>query len=49
LAERIPNVSLQIIQGGGHQFLVEHAGTFNRAVLDFLEAMGQGMKELGKC
>jgi pimeloyl-ACP methyl ester carboxylesterase len=36
LADRIPNARLQVIEGGGHQFLVERPDEFNRAVLDFL-------------
>ena len=36
LAERIPDSRMQVIEGGGHQFLVEQADAFNRAVLDFL-------------
>ena len=36
LAERIPNAQLKIFKGGGHQFLIEQADAFNRAVLDFL-------------
>ena len=39
LADRIPNAQLQVIEGGGHQFLVEKADAFNRAVLEFLEAL----------
>jgi len=41
LAERIPGARLQIIEGGGHLFLVEQADVFNRIVLDFLEAIGK--------
>jgi pimeloyl-ACP methyl ester carboxylesterase len=39
LAERIPNAQLRLIEGGGHQFLVEKADAFNRVVLEFLEAL----------
>jgi 3-oxoadipate enol-lactonase len=39
LTERIPNARLQVIEGGGHQFLVEQADAFNRAVLDFLDSL----------
>ena len=39
LAKRIPNAQLQVIEGGGHQFLVEKADAFNQAVLEFLEAL----------
>jgi len=39
LAERIPNARLQVIEGGGHQFLIEQPDLFNRAVLEFLRAL----------
>ncbi len=42
LAERIPHARLQVIEGGGHQFLVEQAEAFNRSVLDFLDGPGKG-------
>ena len=39
LAERIPGARLQVIEKGGHQFLVEQAGASNGAVLEFLKAL----------
>ncbi len=36
LAERIPNARLRVIEGGGHQFLIEQPNDFNNAVLEFL-------------
>ena len=39
LAERIPNARLQVIEGGGHQFLIEKPDAFNNAVLDFLQTL----------
>lgn len=39
LTERIPNAQRQVIEGGGHQFLVEQADAFNRAVLGFLNSL----------
>lgn len=39
LAERIPNAQLRVIEGGAHQFLVEQADAFNRAVLGFLDSL----------
>jgi pimeloyl-ACP methyl ester carboxylesterase len=36
LAAAIPHARLVIIEGGSHQFFVERADEFNRAVLDFL-------------
>jgi 3-oxoadipate enol-lactonase len=39
LAERIPHARLQVIERGGHQFLIEQPDAFNRAVLEFLKAL----------
>ena len=39
LAGRIPGAKLQVIERSGHQFLVEQAGAFNGAVLEFLESL----------
>jgi 3-oxoadipate enol-lactonase len=39
LAERIPGARLQVIEKGGHQFLIEEPDAFNRAVLDFLKPL----------
>ncbi len=39
LAARIPRARLEIIEGGGHQFLVERADAFNQTVLDFLSSL----------
>ena len=36
LAERIPGARLEIIKGGGHQFVIEQDRTFNRIVMEFL-------------
>lgn len=35
LASLIPGAELAVVRGGAHLFMVEHAGEFNRAVLDF--------------
>lgn len=37
LAERIPTAELVVISGAAHGFMVEHATTFNRVLLEFLE------------
>ncbi len=37
LAERIPNAELVVISGAAHGLMVEHASTFNRLLLDFLD------------
>lgn len=36
LASLIPGAELAVVSGGAHGFMVEHAGAFNRTVLDFL-------------
>lgn len=36
LAERLPTAELVVISGAAHGFMVEHATTFNRVLLDFL-------------
>jgi 3-oxoadipate enol-lactonase len=37
LAERLGNAELVVISGAAHGFMVEHATTFNRVLLEFLE------------
>jgi pimeloyl-ACP methyl ester carboxylesterase len=41
LAERIPGARLEIIRGGGHQFVVEQAAVFNRVVMEFLRSLAE--------
>lgn len=36
LADRIPTAELAVISGAAHGFMVEHATTFNRVLLEFL-------------
>lgn len=36
IAERIPTAELVVISGAAHGFMIEHATTFNRILLDFL-------------
>ncbi len=36
IAERIPTAELVVISGAAHGFMIEHATTFNRIMLDFL-------------
>ncbi len=33
---RMPNAELVVISGAAHGFMVEHASTFNRVLLEFL-------------
>jgi 3-oxoadipate enol-lactonase len=33
----IPDAELALVRGGAHLFMVEHAGAFNRTVVDFLD------------
>lgn len=37
IAERIPTAELVVISGAAHGFMIEHATTFNRIMLDFLQ------------
>ena len=37
IASLVPGAELAVVWGGAHGFLVEHASTFNRVVLDFLD------------
>lgn len=37
IAERLPNAELVVISGAAHGFMVEHATTFNRVLLQFLD------------
>ncbi|MEI8240579.1 MAG: alpha/beta fold hydrolase [Actinomycetota bacterium] len=36
IADRLPNAELVVISGAAHGFMVEHASTFNKVVLEFL-------------
>ncbi len=36
IADRLPNAELVVISGAAHGFMVEHASTFNKVLLDFL-------------
>ena len=38
LAERIPGAELVVISGAAHGLMVEHAGTFNSVLVDFLQS-----------
>ncbi len=40
LAERIPDSELVVISGAAHGLMIEHWRPFNRAMLDFLERVG---------
>ena len=42
LAERIPNAEFIVIQGGGHQILIEQPEACNRAIVDFLKKVDAG-------
>jgi 3-oxoadipate enol-lactonase len=41
LAERLPNSELVVISGAAHGFMVEHASTFNRVLLEFLHRVSR--------
>ena len=36
IADRMPNAELVVISGAAHGFMVEHASTFNRVLLEFI-------------
>ncbi|MEQ9161686.1 MAG: alpha/beta hydrolase, partial [Ilumatobacter fluminis] len=36
LADLIPTAELVVVSGAAHGFMIEHATTFNRVMLDFL-------------
>ena len=36
LADKIPTAELVVISGAAHGFMVEHASTFNRVLMDFV-------------
>lgn len=38
IAERIPGAELVVISGAAHGLMVEHAGTFNSVLIDFLQS-----------
>ena len=42
IADRLPNAELVVISGAAHGFMVEHATTFNRVLLDFLGPQRRG-------
>lgn len=42
LAALIPGARLVVVRGGAHGFMIEHAGAFNAAVLDFLRSVESG-------
>ena len=42
LAERIPGAELVVISGAAHGLMVEHAGTFNSVLVDFLQSAERG-------
>lgn len=42
IASLIPGAELAVVRGGAHLFMVEHAGEFNRTVVDFLDRVTGG-------
>lgn len=48
LADRIPTAELVVISGAAHGFMVEHASTFNRVLLDFLHRSEAAHLERGR-
>jgi len=44
IAERIPQAELVVISGAAHGLMIEHASTFNRVVLDFIDRAEQSVR-----
>ncbi|MGB8859598.1 MAG: alpha/beta fold hydrolase [Ilumatobacteraceae bacterium] len=44
IADRMPNAELVVISGAAHGFMVEHASTFNRVLLEFLGRVTRAQK-----
>jgi 3-oxoadipate enol-lactonase len=44
IADRMPNAELVVISGAAHGFMVEHATTFNRVLLEFLGRVTRAQK-----
>ena len=44
IADRLPNAELVVISGAAHGFMVEHASTFNRVLLEFLGRVTRAQK-----
>jgi 3-oxoadipate enol-lactonase len=45
IAERIPQAELVVISGAAHGLMVEHASTFNRVVIDFIERAEHAVRQ----
>jgi 3-oxoadipate enol-lactonase len=45
LAERLPNAELVVISGAAHGFMVEHASTFNKVLLEFLGRVSSALAQ----
>jgi 3-oxoadipate enol-lactonase len=46
IADRMPNAELVVISGAAHGFMVEHATTFNRVLLEFLGRVTRAQRAL---
>lgn len=44
IAERIPQSELVVISGAAHGLMIEHASTFNRVVIDFIDRAEQAQR-----
>lgn len=45
IADRMPNAELVVISGAAHGFMVEHASTFNKVLLEFLGRVTRAQRE----
>ncbi len=46
IAERMPNAELVVISGAAHGFMVEHASTFNKVLMEFLGRVTKMQREV---
>lgn len=46
IAERIPGSELVVISGAAHGFMIEHATTFNRVLLEFLQRANRAQPDV---
>lgn len=45
IAERIPQAELVVISGAAHGLMIEHASTFNRVVIDFIDRAERAVRQ----
>jgi 3-oxoadipate enol-lactonase len=45
IADRMPNAELVVISGAAHGFMVEHASTFNKVLLEFIGRVNRAQQD----